>query len=480
LHCLDYHLLTVEPGSPIVKPEYPGGSVTEAEVQVSDDRDVAAAARDDALAAHLPAALPATGPAFTGSPHDLGEVAKLVFEIVVPEFADAAGMFALEELLSGGSGPAHRSAARLVVRRLGTRFTQAGRMAVEAAFPPGEVTAFAEDSVCARCVRDGVPMIFSQPDGKTLELISPGARKVLARYASFLVLPMVVRDVPIGFLVVARAPDKPAFRDGDAAAVTGLAARAGTDIDSWLSSLRQRSVTDALRPRQPAASRYALSGLEIAGRCRPAAGCEVGGDWYDIISLPDDRVGIIVGDAMGHGMQAAAVMSQLSVAAYTLADLDLPPTEVMRQLNRTALALPHSTLATCAYAVIDPGGQSCALAAAGHLPPVLAMPDGSTRVPGIPGGQSLGVGAAVYGQACIRLRPGTTLALYTDGLVETRTRPFDQGILALRSVLAQARGNLDDACDALVGSLGIRYEDDVTVVLARVNSCPSCEFYPRY
>lgn len=436
--------------------------MTEAEVQVSDDQGVTAA-RDA-----LPAYLPAAEPAFTGSPHDLAEVARLAFETVVPRFADAAGMFLLEELLSGG-GPAERGAgARMVVRRLGTRFTQAGHMAVEAAFPPGGVTAFAADSVCARCVRDGVPMIFSQPDGKTLELISPGARKVLARYASFLAVPMTVHGTPIGFLITARAPGKPAFRDGDAAAVAGLAARAGTNIDSYLSLLRQRSVTDALQPRQPAASRYALSGLEIAGRCRPAAGCEVGGDWYDIIGLPDDRVGIIVGDVMGHGTQAAAVMSQLSAAAYALADLDLPPAEVMRQLNRTALALPHSTLATCAYAVIDPGGQSCALATAGHLPPVLVMPDGSTRVPSIPGGQSLGVGTAAYGQARIRLRPGTTLALYTDGLVETRIRPFDQGILALRSVLAQEHGSLDDACDALIGALGMRYEDDITVVLARL------------
>jgi hypothetical protein len=437
--------------------------VTEAEVQVSDDRGVAAA-RDDALPAYLPAA----GPAFTSFPHDPAEVARLIFETIVPRFADAASMFLLEELLSDG-GPADRGAStRVVVRRLGTRFAQAGPMAVEAAFPPGEVTAFAEDSVCARCVRDGVPMIFSQPDGKTLELISPGARQVLARYASFLIAPITVRDVPIGLLVVARAPDKPAFRDGEEAAVSGLAARAGTDIDGYLSFLRQRSVADALQPRQPAASRYVLSGLEIAGRCCPAAGCEVGGDWYDIISLPNDRVGIIVGDVMGHGTQASTVMSQLSTAAYTLADLDLPPAEVIRQLNRTTLALPHSTLATCVYAVIDPGGQSCALAAAGHLPPVLVMSDGSTKVPGIPGGQTLGVGATTYGQAHIRLRPGTTLALYTDGLIETRTRPFDQGILALRSVLARAYGDPDDACDAIIGSLNGRYEDDITVVLARV------------
>jgi serine phosphatase RsbU (regulator of sigma subunit) len=171
---------------------------------------------------------------------------------------------------------------------------------------------------------------------------------------------------------------------------------------------------------------------------------------------------------MGHGPHAATVMTRLSAAAYALADLDLPPAEVMRQLNRTALALPQDTLLTCAYAVIDPASQSCTIATAGHLPPVLVMPDGTTRVPGIPGGQSLGVTPASYGQARIKLRPGTILALYTDGLVETRTRPFDQGILALQSALARRQPDLDATCEELITSLGASREDDITIVLARI------------
>jgi serine phosphatase RsbU (regulator of sigma subunit) len=140
----------------------------------------------------------------------------------------------------------------------------------------------------------------------------------------------------------------------------------------------------------------------------------------------------------------------------------------MRQLNRTALALPQDTLATCAYAVIDPARRSCAIATAGHLPPVLAMPDGTTRILSMPGGQSLGVTPASYGQAQVRLRPGTILALYTDGLVETRTRPFDQGILALQTALAHPRPDLDATCAELATSLGETREDDITIVLARI------------
>lgn len=171
---------------------------------------------------------------------------------------------------------------------------------------------------------------------------------------------------------------------------------------------------------------------------------------------------------MGHGTQAAAGMARLSAAAYALADMDLPPAELLRQLNRTAIALPQITLATCSYAVIDPAGRCCDLATAGHLPPVLALPGGITRVPDLPGGQSLGVGPASYGQARIKMPPGTVLALYTDGLVETRTRSFDQGIVTLRSVLARQHRRLDAARAEIVDSLGEHYEDDVTVVLARV------------
>jgi serine phosphatase RsbU (regulator of sigma subunit) len=232
--------------------------------------------------------------------------------------------------------------------------------------------------------------------------------------------------------------------------------------------MRHRSVAEALRPPRPAVARLAHGRLDIAGRCLPAAGCDAGGDWYDIIPLPGDRTGLIVADVMGHGPQAATVMTRLSAVAYALADLDLPTAEVVRQLNRTALALPQDTLVTCAYAVIDPASESCAIAAAGHLPPILALPDGTTRVVDIPSGQSLGVAPASYGEARIRLRPGTTLALYTDGLVETRTRPFDRGILALRSALAHPRPNLDATCEELASSPGDNREDDTTIVLARI------------
>ena len=402
---------------------------------------------------------------------DPARMAAQILDAVVPGFADAAGIYALEQLLSDGT-PVRRVTGAgqhgVVVRRLATRSAFADQPAFGAAFPSGEVVALTSGSPFARCLRDGAPVIFARPGGRTLQRISKEARTTLDRYTSFLATPMITRGTTVGILVLAREPSALTFGDDETQAAVDLAGRAAAGIADSLALMRHRSVAEALQPPRPAVTQVAHGRLEIAGRCLPATGCDAGGDWYDLIPLPRERTGLIVGDVMGHGPLAAAVMTRLSAAAYALADLDLPPEEVMRQLNRTALALPQDTLVTCAYAVIDPAGQSCAITVAGHLPPILALPDGTTRVLDLPSGQSLGITPASYGEARIRLRPGTILALYTDGLVETRSRPFDRGILALRSALGRPWPDLDSTCEELAASPGENREDDTTIVLARI------------
>jgi Stage II sporulation protein E (SpoIIE)/GAF domain len=402
---------------------------------------------------------------------DPARMAAQILDAVVPGFADAAGIYALEQLLSDGT-PVRQVAGAgqrgVVVRRLANRSAFVDQPAFGAAFPSGEVVALTSDSPFARCLRDGAPVIFARPGGRMIQRISKEARTTLDRYTSFLATPMITRGTTVGILVLAREPSALTFGDDETQAAVDLAGRAAAGIADSLALMRHRSVAEALQPPRPAVTQVAQGRLEIAGRCLPATGCDAGGDWYDLIPLPGERTGLIVGDVMGHGPLAAAVMTRLSAAAYALADLDLPPEEVMRQLNRTALALPQDTLVTCAYAVIDPASQSCAITAAGHLPPILALPDGTTRVLDLPSGQSLGITPASYGEARIRLRPGTTLALYTDGLVETRSRPFDRGIMALRSALARPWPDLDSTCEELAASPGENREDDTTIVLARI------------
>ncbi len=211
------------------------------------------------------------------------------------------------------------------------------------------------------------------------------------------------------------------------------------------------------------------SGLEIAGRCVPAAGNLTGGDWYDVVPLSRGCVGVVVGDVMGHGPGAAALMDELRAAAHDLAASGMAPAHLLGRLEHTASELGDVVYATCAYAVIDPAEGCATVALAGHLPPVVAMTGGVTRVPELPAGLSLGLGNGKFSDVQINLPPGSVLALFTDGLVETRIRSYEIGVRALRDMLAEVPdGDLEQACDAIVGSLAPELEDDTTIVLVRV------------
>lgn len=400
---------------------------------------------------------------------DLAEIARLALDATVPVFADAAAVFVSEQLIRAGEPVRSVGDCKVTARRIGTRLTHESLAATQEAFPAGEVIAFHGGSPYGRCVRGGEAVAFTRPDGQTFEWVRPGGQEMVSRYARFLAVPAVSAGQAAGFLAFARTGGSTEFSDADVSKAARLAAGTATGITNALALLRQRSIADTLQRSLLAAEPAVPPGIEIAARCLPAAGQIVGGDWYDIVALPGGRSGLIVGDVMGHGPEAAAVMAQLRAAAHALAQLDLEPAELLGNLDRTTMTLRRSVLATCVYAVIDPAGQSCTLSAAGHLPPVLAVPGGATRVLDLPAGQSLGLGPAVYGQARIKFPPGAVIALYTDGLVETRTRSFDQGILALRAVLDGRPGHLETACDTLIASLAERSEDDVTVVLARAS-----------
>ncbi|HUA29589.1 MAG TPA: PP2C family protein-serine/threonine phosphatase [Streptosporangiaceae bacterium] len=218
------------------------------------------------------------------------------------------------------------------------------------------------------------------------------------------------------------------------------------------------------------------SGLEVAHRYQPTGESGVGGDWYDIVGLPGGRAALIVGDAMGHGPEAAAVMVKLASAAHALAARDLPPREVLRGLDERAAEMASWSFATCVCAVLDPATGSCVIARAGHHPPLLVLSCGTTRVLDLPPGLPLAAGTgdepSEFDEAWVGVPPGATLALYTDGLVENRSGPLDGGLTALRNALGSALtrpgATLDGTCSEVADTLGYRdREDDVTLVLAR-------------
>jgi len=284
------------------------------------------------------------------------------------------------------------------------------------------------------------------------------------------------RGVVLGCATFGRAPQSPDFGPADIAAAGELASRAAVCIDNARLYHRERRTAFALQrgllPPEPSVP----EGMEVAHRYLPVGASMVGGDWHDIVALPGGRVAVVVGDAMGHGPEAAAVMVQLRTATHLLVGLDMPPGEVLARLDTLTAGMPASPYATCVCAVIDTSASTCVIAGAGHPPPVLALPGGATEVLSVPAGLPLGLSTGTFESAQVSLPPGATLALYTDGLAESRTRPLEDGIAALRdglgSALAQPGVSLDSACEAIIQALRQRGEDDITLVLARIRSRP--------
>jgi anti-sigma regulatory factor (Ser/Thr protein kinase) len=207
--------------------------------------------------------------------------------------------------------------------------------------------------------------------------------------------------------------------------------------------------------------------LEVAGRyvAGGATDSDVGGDWYDVIPLGAGRVAVVIGDVMGRGVPAAAVMGQLRTAARTCARLDLRPAEVLDVLDALLRDLDQDAIATCAYGAFDPHTRQLRLASAGHLPPLLRGPGGRTRPVELEVGAPLGLGDPAR-ETTVHLQAGSVLALCTDGLVESRT---GDGVDTVCGALDAVSGSLEELADrvlAVAPSDGS--QDDVALLLLRV------------
>jgi hypothetical protein len=407
-----------------------------------------------------------------GTTLDLTQTAREIADVAVPRFADAAAIFGSERLLAADEFVSPQAGRGAVVRRLAARLDGRSAAVTDSLLRPGEVFVFGPDSPSCQAMATGSTVLYDRMDGADADRIGsrPGGPEITTSYASFLAVPLIARGMIVGCATFARAPGRPAFHQGDIALAGELASRAAVCIDNARLYHRERRTALALQrgllPGQPDVP----PGIEIA-HCYLAVGASVvGGDWYDIVALPGGRAALIVGDAMGHGPEAAAVMVQLRTAAHTLAGLDLPPAQILHRLDQMAAGMA-APFATCIYTVIDPAGSTCVAAQAGHLPPVIVLPDGSTQVLDLPPGLPLGLGTGSFEATPTSLPRGATVALYTDGLVESRRRTFDDGLAALRealSVVLARPGTLEDACDAVTQRLRQHGEDDITLVLARM------------
>ncbi|WP_079137665.1 SpoIIE family protein phosphatase [Streptomyces sp. PTY087I2] len=342
--------------------------------------------------------------------------------------------------------------------------------------------------------RDPYPPVVYPPGSPQHRSLSSGG---LVLDEGTLVVPLRAGGAVLGLVTFDRgiapdasgrppAPDRATtFDNGEVALADELAARAAVCIDNARRYTRERTASLALQRQLLPHHLPPQSAVRTAYRYLPADDVTgVGGDWFDVIPLSGTRVGLVVGDVVGHGLQAAATMGRLRTSVRAFAQLDMAPDELLTRLDdlvgQPAEEPPDAyggavetydvtTGATCLYAVYDPVSRRCVMARAGHLPPAIVDPGGQVSFPDLPAGPPLGLGGLPFESMEFELPVGSLLALFTDGLVEARDHDISHGLDMLGRVLGDRSASLEELCDRAVTELvpDGTSPDDTALLLVR-------------
>ncbi|MER6255962.1 SpoIIE family protein phosphatase [Streptomyces sp. NPDC001584] len=354
-------------------------------------------------------------------------------------------------------------------------FSQLPLVGPQGDLPAAELCEIRPGGALAEVLRGVRPVFGSSAAARAALPELLGVDHPLPRGNRAVLAPLRGRRRVIGAAVFLRSPERPAFEQNDLLVAAQLATHTALGIDKAMLYGREAYIADELQRTMLPDSLPQPTGVRLASRYLPAAEtARVGGDWYDAIPLPGSRVALVVGDVMGHSMTSAAIMGQLRTTAQTLAQLDLPPAEVLHHLDEQAQRLGSDRMATCLYAVYDPVAHRITIANAGHPPPVLLHLGGRAEVLRVPPGAPIGVGGVDFEAVELDAPAGGTLLLYTDGLVESRLRDVWTGIEQLRERLAttaQLTGldhppPLEALCDDVLDMLGPGDRDDDIALLA--------------
>ncbi|WP_190024110.1 SpoIIE family protein phosphatase [Streptomyces hiroshimensis] len=420
-----------------------------------------------------------------GTTLDVVTTAWELADVVVPELADCATVDLLEPVSRGeepsqdGFGPVLRTAVR-----------SENPSAEEGLNPLGGIIRFAPETPQGRCLAEQVPILVP-------ELRTPADHAAVAQERadharamgvhSVMMLPLAARGLVLGLVTLWRSRTPDPFEEDDLTLAGEFAARAAVCIDNARRYTRQHQAALTLQRRLLPGELPELPAAEVAHQYIPAGAAEgVGGDWFDVIPLSGARVALVVGDVIGHGIDAAATMGRLRTAVHTLAELDLDPDEVLSHLddlvhrlaaeqesNNQDFPLDQVTGASCLYAVYDPVSRICSLARAGHPPPVVVTPDGTAAFADLPAGPPLGLGGLPFEAAEIELPEGSLLALYTNGLVQSPEYDIDAGLARLAEELARRDCPVEETAKAVVDALlPAEPGDDVALLLARTRVLP--------
>ncbi|MEV8427750.1 ATP-binding SpoIIE family protein phosphatase [Streptomyces chartreusis] len=411
-----------------------------------------------------------------GTSLDLSRTIVEVSRAVVPRFTDVAGTYLREQVVAGEGFPDGAPDATTMWHRVAVEHTdEPGRW--DDVVPVGEAMPFPAHTPFFQCMTSGEPVLVPRISEQMGHAIASQFEKrdirPLITGRSMLVVPLKARNVVLGFMILLRHPERVEFNDMDRVTGAELAARAGLVLDNARMYTYQESVAETLQDSMLPHIPPRMAGCDIATRYLPGTLLgRVGGDWFDSVKLPGARTALVVGDVMGHGLNSAAMMGQLRTAVQTMAALDLPPAQLLRNLDDLAQRLGDTYLATCLYAVYDPIAGELHIANAGHIPPVLVRAgDGRSELLDLPTGAPIGVGGVPFEAVRVRVQPGDRLVMCTDGLVEMRGEDIGVGLATLCESAAHPAASMDDACDTIIRALNTRggRKDDVALLMARLN-----------
>ncbi|MFJ5595196.1 SpoIIE family protein phosphatase [Streptomyces noursei] len=364
-------------------------------------------------------------------------------------------------------------------------------------YPVGEPMRFAPSTVLGSRLPAGEPVLEADLAGFSgWQRQDPErARQIVAHgIHSMIAVPLRARGVVLGVVLFWRSHTPEAFDEEDRSLAEELVARAAVSIDNARRFTREHTMAVTLQRSLLPRALPDQNAVEAAFRYLPAhAGLGglggVGGDWFDIIPLPGTRVALVVGDVVGHGLHAAATMGRLRTAVHNFANLDVPPDELLWHLDELVTRIDQDegaegtdsdakagvTGATCLYAIYDPVTGDCTMARAGHVQPLVLRPDGGAEFVEVPGGPPLGLGGMPFDTCRLRLPEGSRLVLYTDGLVEHRSRAIDDGMALLgRTLGGRPDQTPEETCEAALDALLPDHPtDDIALLVARTRRLPA-------
>ncbi|WP_431948364.1 SpoIIE family protein phosphatase [Actinacidiphila sp. bgisy167] len=429
--------------------------------------------------------------ACVGSTLDVTRTAQELADVSVPRLADFVAVDLLEPVLHGGEPPPGHELGRVPLRRVGMRSVNPGTP--EPIWAVGERIDVGEASPHVRCMTSGHSEVEGDiADGRASWLTGDPARMAKIRESggrSMMWVPLRARGTVLGVVTFVRHRRPVPFENDDLLLAEELAARAAVCVDNARRWTREHEAALALQRSLLPQTLAGGMALEIAYRYLPTDIQDgVGGDWFDVIPLSGARVALVVGDVVGHGLTAAATMGRLRTAVHTLADMDLPPDELLAHLDDLVIRLAEEespdesvatavTGATCLYTVYDPVTRRLTMARAGHPPPAVVDPQGRVAFAELPAGPPLGLGAMPFESAELELAEGSVVALYTDGLIDTFGTDLDVGLNRIAHALARPGLPVRELCSAMLEHLPPGPPaDDVALLVARTRALAADRF----